>query len=268
MINEQDTLTIKLNSTLSDLNSNLLPQEFITNLKEIINRSSKSIPLKPIQIHLNLKDLHSKEINFKTLQKSLLTIYLQSERFKSELNNPLIEITVKIDDLNEIKSNFLKTYSVVALGGTFDHLHSGHKILLTMATFLSNQKIIVGITDDNLLINKKYKSELQSLKDRTNSVKGFLNQISFNSLEILTPALKDLYGPTATDPNIQALIVSHETLSGADQIDQIRLQNGFPVLERFVIDLINLNELNDENQELKEIKMSSTEIRKWIYDQR
>ena len=35
---------------------------------------------------------------------------------------------------------------VVALGGTFDHLHAGHKILLSMAAWLSRKKVIVGVT--------------------------------------------------------------------------------------------------------------------------
>lgn len=34
----------------------------------------------------------------------------------------------------------------VALGGTFDHLHSGHKILLTMACWLAQRRTIVGVT--------------------------------------------------------------------------------------------------------------------------
>lgn len=271
MKDDQEPIRIQLNSKLSDLNSENLPKEFTTNLKEIITQSTTFNPIKPIQIQLTLLDLNPNEIDFKTLQNSLLTIYLQSEIFKSKINNPLIDVTVKIEALDEIKSKLEKTFDVVALGGTFDHLHSGHKILLTMAAFLSNQKIIIGVTDDNLLINKKFKSELQSLEERTKSVQNFLNLICTNSLEISTTPLQNLYGPTATDPNIQALIVSRETLSGADQIDQIRIQNGFSSLERFVIDLINLNGTSTQTdgiETLKEVKMSSTEIRKWISDQR
>ena len=37
-------------------------------------------------------------------------------------------------------------YPVVALGGTFDHLHSGHKILLTMAASITSRELIVGVT--------------------------------------------------------------------------------------------------------------------------
>lgn len=38
------------------------------------------------------------------------------------------------------------SYPVVALGGTFDHLHAGHKILLGMAVWLASRKLIVGLT--------------------------------------------------------------------------------------------------------------------------
>lgn len=38
----------------------------------------------------------------------------------------------------------------VALGGTFDHLHAGHKILLSMACWLANKRVIVGISGETL----------------------------------------------------------------------------------------------------------------------
>lgn len=37
-------------------------------------------------------------------------------------------------------------YDVAALGGTFDHLHAGHKILLTMACAITQVKLIVGVS--------------------------------------------------------------------------------------------------------------------------
>lgn len=37
-------------------------------------------------------------------------------------------------------------YPVVALGGTFDHLHAGHKILLSMAAWIADEKVIIGVT--------------------------------------------------------------------------------------------------------------------------
>lgn len=37
-------------------------------------------------------------------------------------------------------------FPVVAVGGTFDHLHAGHKILLSMTAWICKEKIIVGVT--------------------------------------------------------------------------------------------------------------------------
>jgi cytidyltransferase-like protein len=37
-------------------------------------------------------------------------------------------------------------HPVVALGGTFDHLHAGHKILLSMAAWIADEKVIIGVT--------------------------------------------------------------------------------------------------------------------------
>lgn len=39
-------------------------------------------------------------------------------------------------------------HPVVALGGTFDHLHAGHKILLSMGAWIASEKLIVGVTGE------------------------------------------------------------------------------------------------------------------------
>ncbi|EGF97136.1 uncharacterized protein MELLADRAFT_114565 [Melampsora larici-populina 98AG31] len=121
---------------------------------------------------------------------------LQSVIFISESYNASIDTTSKIKQSNEITLKLEIKFHVVALGGTC-------------------------VPDDNLLINKNYKTELQA------------------SLEEHTRLVKNLHGPTATDPNIQALIVSYATPSGADQVDQICIINGFNISEIFVIDLID-----------------------------
>jgi len=53
----------------------------------------------------------------------------------------------------EEKSEKFK-YGVTCLGGTFDHLHLGHKLLLTNALFYTRETIIIGITSSSLLSNK------------------------------------------------------------------------------------------------------------------
>ena len=51
----------------------------------------------------------------------------------------------------------LKTFGVVALGGTFDYLHIGHQILLLYAVLAAKTKVIIGTTGPGMLINKKDK---------------------------------------------------------------------------------------------------------------
>lgn len=84
-------------------------------------------------------------------------------------------------------------YQVCALGGTFDHLHAGHKILLSLATVLATRRLVVGVTglsllflyasrrtlinfdaDAALLKNKVMAIHLESLQTRINKTKAFL----------------------------------------------------------------------------------------------
>src|SRR5712671_5077209 len=97
--------------------------------------------------------------------------------------------------------------------------------------------------------------------------------------------INDVYGPTATDPNIQALVVSKETASGGnagkwfmvivallggvlicicDQVNECREAKSFPPLKMFVIDVISHSSRRLEVEDvdaLKQAKMSSTYIR-------
>ena len=67
--------------------------------------------------------------------------------------------------------------------------------------------------DDNLLVNKANKHVLEPLTRRIDRVQAFLTSFK-PSLEYHIVPIQDVYGPTAVDPNIQALVVSKETLSG------------------------------------------------------
>jgi bifunctional ADP-heptose synthase (sugar kinase/adenylyltransferase) len=44
-----------------------------------------------------------------------------------------------------------KAYNTVVLGGTFDRLHVGHKILLSEAALRAKKRLVVGVTDVNMI---------------------------------------------------------------------------------------------------------------------
>ncbi|RPD66404.1 Nucleotidylyl transferase [Lentinus tigrinus ALCF2SS1-7] len=157
-------------------------------------------------------------------------------------------------------------YPVVALGGTFDHLHAGHKILLSMGAWIAKEKLIIGITDDPLLVKKAYREVLEPLSVRTARTRAFLELFRPGIVYDLVP-LNDVYGPTGWDPNVQALVVSKETLPGAASIDKRRKELSLPALRTFVIDVISATESSVDAEDaalLKTAKMSSTYIREWI----
>ncbi|KAI6099912.1 hypothetical protein EDD16DRAFT_1657636 [Pisolithus croceorrhizus] len=157
-------------------------------------------------------------------------------------------------------------YPVAILGGTFDHLHAGHKILLSMGAWISERKLIIGVTDDIMLQKKLHKDLLESFGVRVEKIRAFL-QLFRPDLEYQFAAITDVYGPTGWDPDIQALVVSKETLSGAAAIAKERARKSLPALQAFVIDVISPDseKLDHEDAELlRQTKISSTLIREWI----
>jgi hypothetical protein len=67
--------------------------------------------------------------------------------------------------------------------------------------------------DDTLLAKKDNRDVLESLPERIRNVRLCL-EIFKPSLVCDIVPIHDVYGPTATDANIQALVVSKETASG------------------------------------------------------
>jgi hypothetical protein len=60
------------------------------------------------------------------------------------------------EEVGEANVGARDEYPVVALGGTFDHLHVGHKILLTMAAFITTKRLIVGVSGESSLVGTSH----------------------------------------------------------------------------------------------------------------
>lgn len=150
-------------------------------------------------------------------------------------------------------------YLVGAVGGTFDHLHAGHKLLLHMALFVSKDKLIVGVTDESMVKSKSDAAFRQSLSARIDGVKSFLFRYGQDTKLEVVP-IQDSAGPTATDPLIEALIVSTETRSGADAVNKIRKDKGMKELAILPVNVISLQPPDKSTP----VKFGSSTIRSWL----
>ncbi|KAK0385108.1 hypothetical protein NLU13_7586 [Sarocladium strictum] len=205
----------------------------------------------------------------------------------------------EIGDERDQEPFVTKGYNSVCLGGTFDHLHVGHKLLLHATALLvafsegKMSELIVGISGDALLVKKQYTEELQPWTSRARSVISFLSTVldlevkesssSDNGAsapkdnEELQATLRDgkvlircvnipdPFGPTITEERIQAIVVSAETRSGGSAINDRRLKKSWQPLSVYEIDVLDAGGIEDEGAEGKESfesKISSTTIRK------
>ncbi|EEA21913.1 pantetheine-phosphate adenylyltransferase family protein [Talaromyces marneffei ATCC 18224] len=190
------------------------------------------------------------------------------------------------------------SHAAVIVGGTFDHLHLGHKLLLT-ATALTldvtrDKKVLaVGITGDQMLVNKKFAEYLESWEERMQGTASFLRaivdfnppetssadltrteqpgpngkQVSFQVAPDTTVRLvqiDDPFGPTITEEQFSALIVSAETRSGGQAVNTERNKKGWASLEVFEVGVLQAGEAQevaDTSASSFESKISSTDIR-------
>ncbi|MFX0180342.1 MAG: pantetheine-phosphate adenylyltransferase [Candidatus Hodarchaeota archaeon] len=139
------------------------------------------------------------------------------------------------------------------MGGSFDHLHEGHKYLIKLALSLS-KKVIIGLTTQILLKNKKFPSKIETYKTRKENLKLFIKTIADISRVEIIP-LEDPYGPPIHEPDYESIIVSQETYKTALKINEIRETKGFNPLIIVVIPIIK----DQKNQ-----KISSTAIREQL----
>jgi pantetheine-phosphate adenylyltransferase len=116
----------------------------------------------------------------------------------------------------DLKSDSSK-YEVVALGGTFDHLHAGHKVLLTMAAYVAEKQLICGVSDlvGDRLTKKKGYQFMQPLQVRLSNVVSFLKKIK-NNIEYQVVPIVDDFGPTQSEHKIDCIIGSFETKRGCE----------------------------------------------------
>lgn len=121
-------------------------------------------------------------------------------------------------------------FESVAVGGTFDGLHFGHRKLLTLAMSSVNPvtgKLLVGVTADEMLKKKEHAEHIPCLKDRMDGVRAFLSRLSpgmMNRVKLVP--ISDSFGPPGQpDQHFDALVLSHETLETGYKLNHYRVKD-------------------------------------------
>ncbi|XP_013911992.1 PREDICTED: bifunctional coenzyme A synthase isoform X1 [Thamnophis sirtalis] len=150
----------------------------------------------------------------------------------------------------------LQSFSDVVVGGTFDRLHNGHKILLSVSCLLAENRLLIGVSDKDLLENKLLKELILPFEQRLDDLIEFLVDVKPSLLFDINP-LYDPFGPSITDANLKCIVVSEETFKGGLSVNKRRAENN---LSELVLHKINLA-VDPQHARNEEEKISSSSLR-------
>lgn len=146
-------------------------------------------------------------------------------------------------------------FKIVAVGGTFDEFHKGHRTLLLKA-FEVGEKVLIGLCTDEFVQKMRKPHETASYKQRLEELENFLKKHRLSKRAKIMP-LNDPYGVTLSRGCLEALVVSRETEPTALKINEERKKMGIQPLNIIVIDMVP-----SENH----LPISTTRIRKGEID--
>ncbi len=149
------------------------------------------------------------------------------------------------------------TYGYVCVAGTFDGLHAGHTALLLRA-FTIGKRVLIGITSPHYLREHKPDAPVSSYDNRLSLLTQWVMKHGFAD-RVAMVSIDNPFEPAASDPLLEAIVVSEQSRERAEDLNRIRALHGHKTL---IIDVVPMVYAEDHNP------ISTTRIRKGVIDAR
>jgi pantetheine-phosphate adenylyltransferase len=143
----------------------------------------------------------------------------------------------------------------VALGGTFDPIHDGHRKLFERAFELGD--VTVGLTSDELAPKTRREDRaIRSYDARRDALDSELSTMAASAGREY--AIRELTEPTgiATEQQFDVLVVSPETETGGKRINEIRREHGRDPLKIEIVDHV----LAEDGEKISSTRIVQGEI--------
>lgn len=130
----------------------------------------------------------------------------------------------------------MRQFRKVAVGGTFDQLHKGHKALLNKA-FEVGDRVIIGVTSDSFVSKLDKQHHTAPFENRKRELEAYLTEQGLiDRAEIIR--LENSFGITTTRMDLDAIVVSQETERIAHIINAKRASAGNKPLQIIVVTMV------------------------------
>jgi len=147
----------------------------------------------------------------------------------------------------------MEQFDLVAMGGTFDIIHSGHMALLNKSFSISS-KVIIGLSSDQLAA-KRGKNLTNDYSKRLSSLKSIIEK-NFPNSSYEVSKLENDFGPAVIEDSMKALVVSEETSDKGLHLNELRAEQNLPPVEIVVVPMV----LAKDGKAISSTRIKNSEI--------
>jgi len=147
----------------------------------------------------------------------------------------------------------MESFDLVAMGGTFDVIHSGHMALLKKSFSISS-KVIIGLSSDQLAI-KRGKNLDNDYSKRFSLLESTIEK-NFPNSSYEISKLEDDFGPAVVEGSVKALVVSEETSAKGLHLNELRAKRNLPSVEIVVVPMA----LAEDGKAISSTRIKNSEI--------